>query len=76
MEDKEYQLLSELVESNEKSFKKLFMNYHNTLFRFICYKGKEKGITEDIIQETFIRFWNNRKKINPNKSFSLHRANK
>ena len=69
MEDKEYQLLYELVESNEKSFKKLFMNYHDTLFRFICYKVKETEIAEDIIQETFIRVWKNRNKINPNKSF-------
>ena len=69
MEDKEYQLLSELVESNETSFKKLFMNYHDTLFRLICYKVKETDIAKDIIQETFIRVWNNRNKINPNKSF-------
>ena len=69
MEDNEYQLLSELVESSEKSFKKLFMNYHDTLFRFICYKVKETDIAEDIIQETFIRVWKNRNKIDPNKSF-------
>ena len=69
MEDNEYQLLSELVDSNEKSFKKLFMNYHDTLFRLICYKVKETDIAKDIIQETFIRVWNNRHKINPNKSF-------
>ena len=41
MKDKEYELLSELAESSEKSFKKLFMNYHDTLFRFVCYKVKE-----------------------------------
>ena len=40
MKDKEYELISELVESSEKSFKKLFMNYHDTLFRLICYKLK------------------------------------
>ena len=64
MEDKEYQLLYELVESNEKSFKKLFMNYHDTLFRFICYKVKETDIAENIIQETFIGVYKNRNKIN------------
>ena len=69
MIDKEYQLLSELAESSEKSFKKLFMNYHNTLFRFICNKVREADIAEDIIQETFVRVWKNRNKINPNKSF-------
>ena len=69
MEGNEYQLLSELVDSNEKSFKKLFMNYHDTLFRFIYFKVNETDIAEDIIQETFIRVWNNRNKINPSKSF-------
>ena len=66
MEDKEYQLLSELVESNEKSFKKLFMNYHDTLFRFVCCKVKETDYAENIIKENFIGFYKNRNKVNRN----------
>ena len=64
MKDIEFELLSELVESSEKSFKKLFLNYHDTLFRFICYKVKETDLAEDIIQETFIGVYKNRNKIN------------
>ncbi len=64
MEYKEYQLLSEFVEFSEKSFKKLFMDYHDTLFRFIYYKAKETDIAENIIQETFIGVYKNRNKIN------------
>ena len=64
MKDIEFELLSEFVEFSEKSFKKLFLNYHDTLFRFICYKVKETDLAEDIIQETFIGVYKNRNKIN------------
>ena len=69
MNNKDYQLLKDLKNSNESAFKKLFFYYHDTLFRFICYRISETDIAKDIIQETFIRVWKNRVKIDPKKSF-------
>jgi len=69
MKNKDYRLLTDLRNSNEGAFKKLFFYYHDTLFRFICYRISETDIAKDIVQETFIRVWKNRVQINPEKSF-------
>ena len=42
------------------------MNYHDTLFRFVCCKVKETDYAENIIKENFIGFYKNRNKVNRN----------
>jgi len=69
MENLDFKLLTKLKESNEKALKELFYNYHDTLFRFICYRVTDPDLAEDITQETFVRVWNNRQLIEPKKSF-------
>ena len=54
MENPDFKLLTKLKESNEKALKELFFNYHDTLFRFICYRVTDPDLAEDIAQgETF-----------------------
>ena len=50
MNNKDYQLLKDLKNSNESAFKKLFFYYHDTLFRFICYRISETDVAKYIIQ--------------------------
>ena len=69
MKNQEYQLLIDLKKSNKLALKKLFFNYHDTLFRFTYYRISEYDLAEDIVQETFIRVWKNRNLIDPEKSF-------
>ena len=69
MNDTDYQLLKDLKSSNKQAFKTLFFNYHDTLFRFVCYRISDTDIADDITQETFLRVWNNRFSIEPKKSF-------
>ena len=69
MENTDFKLLTELKKSNEKALKKLFFNYHDNLFRFVCYRVSDPDLAEDITQETFLRVWNNRQLIDPKKSF-------
>ena len=66
---KEQEILQNVKNSDKKSFKKLFTNYHDSLFRFVFYKVKDSDIAEDITQETFLRVWKTREKIIPEKSF-------
>jgi RNA polymerase sigma-70 factor (ECF subfamily) len=66
---KEQEILQNVKNSDKKSFKKLFTNYHDNLFRFVFYKVKDSDIAEDITQETFLRVWKTREKIIPEKSF-------
>lgn len=69
MIEKEQRILQNVKNSDKKSFKKLFLNYHDSLFRFVVYKTKDSDLAEDITQETFLRVWKTREKIVPEKSF-------
>ena len=62
-------LLKKIKSSDKKAFKKIFYNYHDSLFRFVLYKTQDADIAEDITQETFLRVWKTRSKLQPNKSF-------
>ena len=50
MDNPDFKLLNELKKSNEKALKKLFFNYHDSLFRFIFYRVSHPDLSEDIIQ--------------------------
>ena len=60
MKNKDQKLLSCLKESDKDSFRELFLKYHQSLFNFVLYRLKDKVITDDIVQETFLRVWNHR----------------
>ena len=62
-------LLKKVKASDKKAFKDLFYSFHDTLFRFVLYKIQDRDIAEDITQETFLRVWKTRSKLEPNKSF-------
>ena len=62
-------LLIKVKNSDTLAFKKLFSDYHDTLFRFVIYKTRDSDLAEDITQETFLRVWKSREKIIPEKSF-------
>ena len=66
---KEASLLEKIKSSDKKAFKKIFYNYHDSLFRFVLYKIQDSDIAEDITQETFLRVWKTRLKLKPKKSF-------
>ena len=69
MPQKDLILLKKVKESDKSAFKELFFSYHDTLFRFVLYKIQDDDIAEDITQETFLRVWNTRHKLKPNKAF-------
>lgn len=69
MLQKDLILLKKIKDSDKNAFKELFFSYHDTLFRFVLYKIQDNDIAEDITQETFLRVWNTRHKLKPNKAF-------
>ncbi len=69
MPNSEVQLTKLVKVSDQQAFQQLFYKYHPLLFRFILYRVNDEDLTEDIVQETFLRVWNNRKTLDPNKSF-------
>ena len=46
-------LIANVKDSNSSSFKKLFHQFHDQLFRFVVYRVQDADIAKDITQETF-----------------------
>jgi len=44
-------------------FKKIYDTYADNLFGFILYKCGDKDLAKDLVQESFIRLWNNCSKV-------------
>lgn len=62
-------LIENVKHSDRDSFKKLYLQYHPVLFRFVVSRIRDEDIAEDIVQETFIRIWNKRQSLMSDKSF-------
>ena len=60
MSDGELTLLQNVKNSDKAAFKQLFHQYYPTLFRFVVFRVHDEDLAEDIVQETFLRVWNNR----------------
>jgi|TARA_B100001105_G_scaffold253092_1_gene245967 RNA polymerase sigma-70 factor (ECF subfamily) len=69
MSDGELTLLQNVKNSDKAAFKQLFHQYYPTLFRFVVFRVHDKDLAEDIVQDTFLRVWNNRVTLDPKKSF-------
>lgn len=58
------ELMKEIMSGNFKAFTELYNRYKNTLFQFIIRLSHgDYSMAEEIVQETFIIIWENRKKI-------------
>src|SRR5690606_18412305 len=49
-----------LKEGNEEAFSKIFNRYQSLLFDFAYKRIHDKDEAKDIVQEIFVRLWNNR----------------
>ena len=56
---------------SEKVFSDFFLNQSKLLNNYIYYKCGNIELANDIVQEAFIKFWNNCKKVLPGKSKSF-----
>ena len=43
--------------SKEQKFNALYAEWVQPLFRFIYFKTKDQSLSEDIVQDTFVKFW-------------------
>ncbi|MBC8346192.1 MAG: RNA polymerase sigma-70 factor [Candidatus Marinimicrobia bacterium] len=65
----ELQLLEKIKTGDKKAFRKIFQLYHQPLFRFTVSRVHDPDIASDIVQDSFVRVWKNRKYIQSKKSF-------
>ena len=62
------QLTAGLTRSDTAAFDALYYKYHNAVFANICKLIKNQEAAEDILQEVFVSLWENRKKIDRERS--------
>jgi len=62
-------LLEELIRADEEAFRQVFELYGRKVFRFIFNHIKVAAEAEDITQNVFLKIWEKRKLIDPEKSF-------
>lgn len=65
-------LVSEVKSGSEYSFKILYKRWVSRLYGFVYHYVKSESITDDIVQETFVRVWTHRETLNPDYSFKAY----
>jgi RNA polymerase sigma-70 factor (ECF subfamily) len=68
----ESSLLKDLKKSDHMAFEAIFDRYSTQLFRFSLSYLKSKEAAEDVVQEVFMKIWNNRKEIKTDTSFQSY----
>ncbi len=57
---------------SKKEFHQIFKKYYQTLCRFAYIIAKSKEIADEVVQQTFISFWENRNFINIHKDLKSY----
>lgn len=65
----ERELLLKLQQGDETAFEAIYREYSAGLFGFILRLVKDRDAAEDLLQELFIKAWDNRAGIDPDKSY-------
>ncbi len=64
----EIKLVNSLISGDKIAFKFFFENYYTRLVAYITSFNHNKVQSEDIVQQAFINFWENREKLDGTKS--------
>ena len=62
-------ILLSLKKGDEEAFRKILEDYNDKLYYFIFSIAKSDYVSEEILQEVFIRVWTHRKSIDVSRSF-------
>src|SRR5688500_13593563 len=63
-------MLQAIAQNDERAFNNLFYEYHQQLGAFVFSITRSKELTEEIIQDVFVKLWENRKELPAIKNFS------
>lgn len=65
-------LVKELIEGNNKAFRKLFDTYRGDVYAYSVSMLKTKVLAEEIVQDVFLKIWQHRDRLNPDLSFKSY----
>lgn len=72
MYDSEKKLLMEVAAGNENAFRQLFYQYHEQLGRYIFHITHSHELTEEIVQDIFLKIWMNNEALAEIKNFKAY----
>lgn len=73
MDQSNIHLIVRKVKKGDKTaFKNLFDACHQGLFNYLCFKSKDTVLAEDLLQETFLKLWENRKTLDESQSVKAY----
>lgn len=59
-----------LSDGDEQAFREVFDRFHRKLYQFSFGFLKEKSLSEEIVQDTFLQFWLHRESLDPNRAIA------
>ena len=68
----EHELVEKIKKSCPDSFQLIFMKYYRVLYRFIWLRIHDSELARDLVQDVFIRVWDNRHRLDLKKSFKAY----
>jgi RNA polymerase sigma-70 factor (family 1) len=72
-EDTELQyLLARLHNNDERAFNKLYSTCFRPIYRRVFSLVKDEAIADELVQDLFLKLWQNREDINPQQSFEAY----
>jgi RNA polymerase sigma-70 factor (ECF subfamily) len=69
MEKTDQQLITGHLDGDEKNFPELLQKYLKPVYAFVYQITRDRAMSDDIVQETFVKVWKNLKKYSPEYSF-------
>ena len=66
------ELIQRIKSSNAEAFEEVFKSYHDELFNFLVYKVGDSQTAEDVLQDVFIKLWENRHQLKTNLSIKAY----
>jgi len=68
----EKELLGAVAKGNEKAFGELFYAYHNQIGEYVLMLTASKELTQEIVQDVFVKIWLNRENLPAVQNFSSY----
>lgn len=69
MEIKDEKIIADFLGGDEKSFEFLVKKYLKPIYNFVYQFTRDRAVTDDLTQETFLKVWKSMRKFNRSKSF-------
>lgn len=68
----EKELIEEIKNGNKNAFQILFFQFYKKLISFTTFRTHDLEKSKDLVQDMFLHIWENRQKLNSNKSIKTY----